>query len=49
MKELVNEFKDQFECIGKITKSINLAFISINQIRKIDKESNELLTPYHTK
>ena len=50
MKELVNECKDQSECIGKISKSINLAFVSIkNQIRKIDKEGNELLTTYHTK
>ena len=44
MKEFVNEFKDQFECIGKITESINRVFVSIkNQIRKTDKEDNETI------
>ena len=45
MAKLANEFKEQFECLGKNTEKYKTFWVSIRkEIRKVDKDGNEDIT-----
>ena len=42
IKELANEFKDQFECLGEYTEKYKILSLPIEkEVIKVDKEGNE--------